>query len=247
MDFWKEFDEPERKGMAEIRYIEGEYAFLDELRTRFPDLLIDNCSSGGRRLDLEMMRRSIPLWASDMQCFPDYLSERNLQLVHGLSYWLPQFAFGTQNHEGDTYHFRATMAAGINVNLFSYERETIANNYPYQWLRDRLNEYHRAKRYFAGDFYPLMPFDNTFTFWTASQYHRPDLGEGLIEVFRKSESPIERICLEPQGFDAETKYEFEYADSGNCFTMTGQELKAQGFPVEIPNKRESRLFFYRSL
>jgi alpha-galactosidase len=41
---------PLHRGIAEIRYVEGFYTFWDSLRTRFPDLLIDNCSSGGRRI-----------------------------------------------------------------------------------------------------------------------------------------------------------------------------------------------------
>ena len=37
----------------------------DELRRRHPGLWIDNCASGGRRIDLETLTRSLPLWPSD--------------------------------------------------------------------------------------------------------------------------------------------------------------------------------------
>jgi hypothetical protein len=40
----------------------------DELRQRHPKLTIDNCASGGRRIDLETCSRSYPLWRSDTQC-----------------------------------------------------------------------------------------------------------------------------------------------------------------------------------
>ncbi len=69
---WRRNDSPDRQGVTEIRHIEGLYRFWDELRNRFPDLLIDNCASGGRRIDIETMSRSIPLWASDVQCSPDH-------------------------------------------------------------------------------------------------------------------------------------------------------------------------------
>ena len=55
----------ERQGIAEIKYINGLYATLDELLDRFPGLVIDNCASGGRRLDYEMCRRSVPLFRTD--------------------------------------------------------------------------------------------------------------------------------------------------------------------------------------
>lgn len=70
--FWEAADTPDRVGMAEIRYIKGLYAFWDELLARHPNLYIDNCSSGGRRIDLETISRSIPLWRSDFQCSPGF-------------------------------------------------------------------------------------------------------------------------------------------------------------------------------
>ncbi|MCR4726279.1 MAG: alpha-galactosidase, partial [Clostridia bacterium] len=41
-----------RKGFAENHYVTGEYAFLDALSQEIPGLRIDNCASGGRRIDL---------------------------------------------------------------------------------------------------------------------------------------------------------------------------------------------------
>jgi alpha-galactosidase len=245
LPYWQSHDTPDRVGISEIRYVAGLYAFLGELRRRFPHLLIDNCASGGRRLDFEMMRYSIPLWSSDMQCFPDYISERNLQQVQGLSYWLPQFAFGTQDRAEDTYHFRTTMAAGLVVHLFPYEYRPISAEYPYQWLRDRLDEYHRAKNFFSGDFYPLCDQTDSFKSWTANQFHRPDLKSGILEVFRKKESDIEKMRLRLQDLTADVHYEFEDADRENIVTVSGKELMANGLPVEIGKRRDSRLFFYR--
>ena len=51
--------------MTEIKYITNLYRYLDAQVAQNPGLMIDNCASGGRRLDLEMIRRSIPLWNSD--------------------------------------------------------------------------------------------------------------------------------------------------------------------------------------
>ena len=51
-----------------IRYIEGLYEMWDELRAKNPGLVIDNCASGGRRIDLEAISRSVALWQSDINC-----------------------------------------------------------------------------------------------------------------------------------------------------------------------------------
>ena len=74
--FWRNADEADRQGMAEMRFVEGLYAFWDELRRRHPGLLIDNCASGGRRLDLETIGRSVALWRTDYNCFPLHESRR---------------------------------------------------------------------------------------------------------------------------------------------------------------------------
>lgn len=55
---WLANDTPDRIGETEIRYIENLYLLYDALRGAFPDLLIENCASGGHRIDLEIIRRS---------------------------------------------------------------------------------------------------------------------------------------------------------------------------------------------
>lgn len=65
--YWNLADTPGRRGMTQIRHVTGFLAFWDELLRRHPGLLIDTCASGGRRLDLETLRRSVPLWRSDDQ------------------------------------------------------------------------------------------------------------------------------------------------------------------------------------
>ena len=65
LDFWHIQDPDERKGATENHYLQGHLAFWDELLNRHPSLIIDSCASGGRRNDLETMRRSVPLHYSD--------------------------------------------------------------------------------------------------------------------------------------------------------------------------------------
>ena len=48
-----------------LRYIQNLYRLIDELRTRFPDVLFESCSSGGGRPDLGMLSRMDQTWASD--------------------------------------------------------------------------------------------------------------------------------------------------------------------------------------
>ena len=64
---WRNHDRPERQGVTENFYVQGYLAFWDDLRRRYPGMLIDSCASGGRRKDLETLRRAVPLLRSDFQ------------------------------------------------------------------------------------------------------------------------------------------------------------------------------------
>jgi hypothetical protein len=52
-------------GKYVFAYLDGLYALLDRIRSKMPSLHLETCASGGRRLDLGMIRRSHTVWMSD--------------------------------------------------------------------------------------------------------------------------------------------------------------------------------------
>src|SRR5690606_6151924 len=58
-------EDPNRLGMAEMTYYDGLYKSWDGMLEKMPDLLIDNTSGGGNRIDLETNSRSFCQWRSD--------------------------------------------------------------------------------------------------------------------------------------------------------------------------------------
>ncbi|MDD3108509.1 MAG: alpha-galactosidase, partial [Alistipes sp.] len=57
--YWNGEDQkdPDRQGIAEIRHVIGYLQYMDELQRRHPKMLIDICAAGGKRLELENLRR----------------------------------------------------------------------------------------------------------------------------------------------------------------------------------------------
>ena len=160
LGFWQFLDkqDPDRVGMAEIRYIEGLYRMWDDLRATYPHLAIDDCASGGRRIDLETMSRSIPLWRSDNTC--DMLDHKpatvvlaalkNQTMTAGLSRYVP---FSTCGQMGSSpYLFRSGLNAGI-----SFGEDCRPAGYPREQLKQAIAEAKRLRPYFFGDFYALGP------------------------------------------------------------------------------------------
>jgi len=247
--FWDAADAPDRVGMSEIRHIEGLYAFWDDLLARHPGLIIDNCSSGGRRIDLETISRSIPLWRSDYQCFPNFDPIGLQGQTQGLAPWVP-LSTGCCDRP-DTYAFRSALGPGIvmctaaNPSGVPEGCLTPWDAYPVEWLRKALEEQARVRPYFYGDFYPLLSFSLADDVWAAWQLDRPDLGEGMVLALRRPRSPYCGMVARLRGLDPEAEYELRDADTGSVRRAKGREVTEAGLTIEIGEQPGSRLIFYR--
>ena len=91
LSFWRSNDQPDRQGMTEIRYIEGLYSLWDTIRKEHPNVYIDDCASGGRRIDIETLKRGIIQTRSDCDCVPGQ-SDWDQSQTYGLSLYVADHA-----------------------------------------------------------------------------------------------------------------------------------------------------------
>lgn len=241
---WAQADEPGRKGWTEICFVTGLYAFWDELVRRHPGLLIDNCASGGRRLELETIRRSLALWRTDYNCFPHATAEASQVHTAGLQLWLPLNSTSPMAQPGDTYMVRSAYSAGLILSVQEFGlRAMNAPDFPWDWFRQRLGEARRLRPYFRGDYYPLTPVAFNAEAWLAYQLLLPDTQEGAVLAFRRPQSPLVSAAFQLQGLNPQATYEFTDADTGRCSILTGKD--ALTIATDAP--RTSRLLFYRQV
>ena len=247
--YWRSADAPDRVGMSEIRHIEGLYAFWDELLERHPGLIIDNCASGGRRIDLESISRSIALWRSDMQCFRGFDPIGMQSQTHGLSMWVP-FSTGCCDRP-ETYAFRSSILPGVVMAPPAAEPDepegykTPWDAFSVDWLRRATHEQREVRKYATGDFYPLTSFGLADDLWAVWQFDRLDLGEGVVIALRRQKSPHPRMEARLRGIDAEAEYEVYSFDDDATTTCTGSELTGAGLAIEIDDPPGSRMYRYR--
>ena len=240
--FWDAADKPDRIGMSEIRHITGLYAMWDDLRKRFPNLLIDNCSSGGRRIDLETISRSMPLWRSDVQCWPGFGVTGMQAQTQGLGLYVP-LSIACCDRE-DTYTFRSALGPGIVMIMYDFEQD-VQKHFSVDWLRKMLGELQEVRQYFQGDFYPLLSFSLAQDTWAAWQYHRADTNEGMVLALRRAESPFSVMTPKLHGLDSATTYTVRDFDSGETIQRTGKELAEEGVTIKIDQVPGSRLLVYQ--
>jgi alpha-galactosidase len=237
--FWRANDTEDRQGITEIRYVTGYLAYWDELRHRHPHMLIDSCASGGRRNDLETMRRAVPLTRSDylLQIEKGEPLSQQSQ-TYGMALWLPYF--GTGINGLDAYTFRSQMCPALAGTWDLRSKEI-----PYDLLRRLLAQWRRVGNYYFGDYYPLTPYSLATDVWLAWQFDRPDLGEGMVQTFRRSNSSYESARFKLRGLDPEARYAVDDVDAPGAQGMTGRELMEHGLMVNVKDQPGAAIILYK--
>ena len=238
--YWRANDTDDRQGITEVRHVTGYLAYWDELRRRRPGLLIDTCASGGRRNDLETLRRSVPLHKSDME-YPN-LTSKQTQL-YGLAFWVPYFGAPVYPADRvDTYGFRSGIAPMTGLGY-----DTRRKDYDYALLRRLVAEWKQVVPNLYGDYWPLTPWRAESDVWMAWQFDRPETGQGVVQAFRRPKSPYESARFVLRGLDAQALYEIRNVDIEGTRKLIGRDLMGKGLLVSIPTRPGAAIIFYKRL
>ena len=242
--YWENADATNRTGMTEIQYITNLYRYLDELVERNPGLMIDNCASGGRRLDLEMMKRSVPLWRTD------YAEDKNTcaamadnvrSINYNLTWWLPIHGgrYPVGNPSGnDLYDLRAMLSAGVGFGgLDNLTEAEIA-------AAMAENKINREMMY--GDYYMLSHGTGSAvtTQNAAYQFDLSEEGRGYVITFCPTAATQLQATYYLKGLQKDASYQVTNADTGEIFVMTGQELMTDGLFCTYAGQADTTLFYY---
>ncbi len=236
LGYWRANDAPDRQGITEIRHVTGYLAYWDELRRRHPNMLIDSCASGGRRNDLETLRRAVPLLRSD------YIIEPvgNQCHTYGIASWMPYY--GTGSGAMDAYRLRSVLCPHFTA-CFDMRR----NDLDFDEVRRVLGQWRQFAECYFGDYYPLMPYSLTNDAWIAWQFDRPDRGEGVVQAFRRAESVYEAVRLRLHGLKSDARYRVTDLDARASTELTGREMMDNGVRVDIKEQPGSVVIVYKRL
>jgi len=246
LEHWRRNDAPDRQGITEIKHVTGYLALWDELRRRRPEMLIDSCASGGRRNDLETMRRSVPLWRSDYAFEP----VGHQCITYGMALWMPYYGTGTTAAFGmpfygegftpvEPYVFWSNACPSLACAVDMRCREL-----DYDALRRLFSQWRDIAPYYYSDFYPLTAYRLDNTVWMAWQFNRPESGDGIVQVFRRADSPYESARFRLHGLEPAATYALTDLDLNEPVEMSGSELTEQGLHVCMPNRPEARVITY---
>lgn len=235
--YWRDADQPGRSGITEIRHIENLYKFWDYLLERFPGLLIDNCASGGKRLDWESIGRSAPLWRSDYYHYDD--PDGYQCHTYGLNFFLP--IHGTGILLPDQYSFRSSLSSALQCNWKVTEPGVSVLD-----MQQRIREYRDIREYYYEDYYPLSGTGDLTgsDVWLAYQMHRPSDDSGIVVAFRRQDAPDAEYTVRLGGLTPDASYTLVDCDTQAETVRSGREL-TEGLTLRLDNPRSSLLIKYR--
>lgn len=233
LKLWRAADTEDRQGITENKYVTGYLAYLDELQHRFPGMLMDNCASGGRRDDLETLRRAVPLWRSDYAFDPEPMQ----QFTYGMALWIPYF--GSAFNSLDPYIFRSQMTPALGIGM-------VPERYENGLARTKalIAQWRRISAFYASDFYPLTPYTTASTDWLAWQFNDPEKGAGALHAFRRAGNSFELARFPLRGLDPASSYRVTDLDTARSVEHTGRDLMEAGLPVTITTRPGSALLIY---
>ncbi len=234
---WEMMDKAETRGLAQIRHVQGLYELLDNLRAKYPSLLIEGCASGGRRIDLETVKRSHTQWKSDdtahLPVMRFHETGGNSFLPGGLlnaNLLAMESAFDLHSLFGGPLGFGADLAK-LSPEAKVLLRQQIAN---YKMVRHLLNK----------DYYRLFPQLRNESNWVGWQFHDSTANEGFAVLLRPTESSYRVSDVRLGGISRERNYRITKLGEAPGEVISGRQL-ADGWPAELSKPNSSVVMHYK--
>lgn len=236
LQYWQKADTEYyggRTGICENHYVTNLYNFLDYLTENIDGLIIDNCASGGKRLDLEMAYRSIAFWRSDYNCsyHPDLFNATQSH-TYGVSFWLP--ITGANLYMQDEYAARSAIMPLMLMDFFS-------NTHP------DFSFHNEQRELMGGNYYPLDfgSFDDDKML--AMQFSTEDALSGTALIYKREKVNDTEYTVKLNGLIASKTYKvYDIDKPRTVYTLTGEKLMNDGITLKLPKGQKAIILMFNA-
>ena len=234
-----------------VDYCQGLYSVMQRIRAKYPDVIIQCCSSGGGRVDYGALRYFDEIWTSDNT---DGDCRAYMQYATNLIY--PPFIMGAHvsavpNHQSGNVtplKFRFDMACAGRLGLELQPKNFSARD---RALAERCiaSYYQYRDLVFTGDLYRLSsPYDSDYY---ALAYVSADKSRAVVYTYclRYLHRTGSQHPFRIDGLDPQRKYKVKELNvDRSCWWGDGQVfggdfLQSGAFNPDLPQKYSSAIFY----
>ena len=245
-----------REGYAESEFwrrSEVVYKTYDRVLREFPNVCLENCSSGGGRNDLGMASRFHYNCESDWSVMP-----YSIRAINALSLFIPPESLVYYHNHVPNAHLLGDLDTHLRVTLFAVP---IFVGFGAQ-NADRSTEYFKkVQRYIAlhkGFCRPVLaghpvvyhhtPDIGLFkpTEWCVLEYATQNRSRGYAGLFKLTGGHSEYRFV-PRGVDASRTYKVTLDNRQQVMLLSGQDLLLHGITVELDAALTSELIMYEAI
>lgn len=210
--------EADCQGELSHRYVLALYELQERLITDFPNLLLENCSSGGGRYDPGMLYYSPQIWCSD-----NTDAIERLRIQEGTAFIYPLSSMGAHiadcpsHSNGRTTPF-STRAYIALMGTFGYELDvTKIPQCERDEIQGQIEMYHQFNQLVqTGDYYRIASLSENHEH-DCTMVVSKDQSEALIVYIQVDARSIKRSAkIKLKGLDAETQYAIEGTEMVLC-------------------------------
>jgi alpha-galactosidase len=226
-------------------HVEGLYEVLAELRARYPDLLIENVSGGGNRLDFGMLRYTDAAWMDD-RTSPSAVVRHNLQGLYEV--FPPAYLLSfTLDGPGEPMHqapdlalyLRSRMAGVLGLTVLPGQLDDTDE----AMVAGEVGLYKEAAdtlRRSAGVLLTEQVMSSS-PGWDAVEAVT-STGTAIVFAYQQ-DSGVSRVTLKPQGLRRTQTYQVVSVDSGPLGTATGETLMRDGIEIVESSSSAAHVLF----
>lgn len=224
---------PDRQGIPEMQHIAGLYELQDEIRRRYPFMVMEGCMGGGRRIDLESLARF--LWHQKSDSWFRTVSDQSG--LCGASFYLPGGVINVPTEATDNFGLWSSFAGQLCLAWHPLDKD-----FPMEQAKRQVRLYKRVRPLLSGDFYPLTEctLDRP---WLAYQFHRSDTNQGFALIFKREASEGDVFTFAPRGLNPEARFSLTLEASGVKAIHTGADL-ARGIQIPLKATPAAELVIY---
>ena len=216
-------------------HVRALYDLLGELRARYPDLLIENVSGGGNRLDFGMLAYTDVAWMDD-RSVPSTHVRHNLE---GLTFVFPPAYLLSLVIDSEA----EPISGGEDLPLVVRSRMpgVLGVTYRTSDMDDALNEGLSAEIRNYKVYRDIVAFSNATLLsdqapvdgqsWDVLQELADDRRSAVVFAF-KSDPSEGRLVVRPRGLAADVVYEVVSLDAGRLGTARGDTLMRDGVELD---------------